>query len=356
MDKEAVKRLKQKLERLKSLDKNLTVFGAERHSYLLRPHLDEATIVAFEHKNEITLPQEYRTFLLELGNGGAGPAYGVFPLNAFETEADFSEEQCIPAFLTKAFPYHELHPYPEEGDMALDALDDEDYALQVQGSLPLAHLGCGMMVRLVLSGENHGELWLDDRSSDYGIYLLDKQGFAHWYESWLDKELQAFEVYEETRDFIPCEVVRVKGHGRARYASLKNLRLSQTFRLIIWHFYYIDDREFLPTDGRMTAPKQPRKRATIDIGLFASDSIHPFSMEAAVDEACFFSSHETDQRFEAVGVIKKAFIGKHGQQLYQVGLPSVETSMVVECTKETTSYQSGERVRLSGRLDLEFRE
>lgn len=87
----------------------------------------------------------------------------------------------------------------------------EDDGELLHGSLPIAHLGCGMFVHLVISGEARAELWLDDRISDNGVYPLDKEGFHHWYESWLDGSIAEFELYEQTRDFFLVKSCQLMG-------------------------------------------------------------------------------------------------------------------------------------------------
>src|SRR5208283_4634322 len=74
------RRIKEKLDRLALLDPKYEVFGAYGHRYELFPRLTEKAVSAFEKKWRITLPAGYRQFLIELGNGGAGPSYGVFKL------------------------------------------------------------------------------------------------------------------------------------------------------------------------------------------------------------------------------------------------------------------------------------
>jgi len=50
----------------------------EAHGFNLNPPLSEKVIVQFELDHGISLPQDYRNFLASIGNGGAGPFYGVF--------------------------------------------------------------------------------------------------------------------------------------------------------------------------------------------------------------------------------------------------------------------------------------
>src|SRR4051812_22972723 len=50
------------------------------HHYRVNPVMDESAVGAFEQRHNIRLPEDYRAFLLHIGNGGAGPYCGVLPL------------------------------------------------------------------------------------------------------------------------------------------------------------------------------------------------------------------------------------------------------------------------------------
>jgi hypothetical protein len=53
---------------------------AQQHRYLLNPPLSEEEVARFEDEHRIALPSDFRAFVTRLGNGGAGPGYGVFKL------------------------------------------------------------------------------------------------------------------------------------------------------------------------------------------------------------------------------------------------------------------------------------
>lgn len=44
-------------------------FGARTHRYALAPQLPETEVRAFEESHGIALPVEYRSFVVEVGNG-----------------------------------------------------------------------------------------------------------------------------------------------------------------------------------------------------------------------------------------------------------------------------------------------
>jgi hypothetical protein len=65
-----------------------------------------------------------------------------------------------------------------------------------QGLLRLSNFGCGIFANLIVNGPEYGHIWIDDRSSEAGIYpfsktddFSDRVGFLDWYELWLDQSL-----------------------------------------------------------------------------------------------------------------------------------------------------------------------
>ncbi len=85
--KEQVERIKLKLEAAKAVDIDFKVFGAKYHQYFIGEPLSSKLIDDFESKYRVFLPECYKLFLTEIGNGGcsdrdsaAGPFYGIYPL------------------------------------------------------------------------------------------------------------------------------------------------------------------------------------------------------------------------------------------------------------------------------------
>ncbi|MCC5615948.1 SMI1/KNR4 family protein [Nostoc sp. CHAB 5836] len=101
-----VLQLKKKLTQLALLDATFEVFGSESHQYQFKRCLSNKDIQVFESRYNIRLPSEYRNFLLEIGNGGAGPGYGLSGLSGIEDEDVIPEKLCQENYeiLSKPFP------------------------------------------------------------------------------------------------------------------------------------------------------------------------------------------------------------------------------------------------------------
>jgi hypothetical protein len=186
------------------------IFGSDGHHFNLNAPLVEAEVRAFERLHAIRLPLDYRRFLIELGNGGAGPFYGVHPLGAFdgahgELEAwgDFVGSLARPFALRE--PWNDLAGRPDD---ALSDRDEKEYERRLDaferrywhpsvmdGAFPICHKGCALRIWLVVSGDEAGMVWCDDRA-DYGGVApqLTHDGrratFGAWYIEWLEDALR----------------------------------------------------------------------------------------------------------------------------------------------------------------------
>ncbi len=200
---------------LKRTDRQFKNFGAIAHQYELHQPLSESALVEFESKHEVALPEDYRYFIARIGNGGAGPYYGLFPLGYQDSLRSYCtwDEGDLVGNLSAEFPHeHKWNlpdsfwdsmpdPGPEVSEEDEDRMMEEwDQKLEahywnptiMNGAIPICHLGCAMRHWLVIHGSQRGFVWVDDRADDNGISPLrdgndQPMTFADWYMSWLRK-------------------------------------------------------------------------------------------------------------------------------------------------------------------------
>jgi hypothetical protein len=191
-----------------------SVFGARGDRRRLHDPLTPAELAELEAQIKVRLPEEYRGFLLEVGAGGAGPAYGVFPVVRKDARWQWVgqdvhlsdlEKLPLPFAHVEAFnPFARLPDRPEEDDYdsdeefeAAEAEYEELFeevaydATPTYGLLYLCHHGCGFRDALVVTGPARGHMWTDRTPDLLGFEPLgDADGapltFGAWYLQWLD--------------------------------------------------------------------------------------------------------------------------------------------------------------------------
>jgi len=172
--------LKELLPRMRTADPTFRVHGSERHKYQLGPTLTERELQAFEQRHQVALPDDYRFFLKEIGNGGpqrssapalainagAGPYCGIQPL----------EEAVLDCDLSKPFPLTQsTEGQPVEG------WDRWGYEEAYPGVLEICYQGSANFSYLVIHGPTYGRIW-DLQWHFYPTGLT----FEAWYCGWID--------------------------------------------------------------------------------------------------------------------------------------------------------------------------
>jgi len=159
-------------ERIEAIATRLAALGPRR-----APRSEEA-LASFEARHRVALPAEYRAFLLAFGDVTLVTEQGIAPL----------ARAASPERLSRDFPFRETWLYSP------DAPEPEDPLL---GCLELADEGCGIRSLLVVSGPEHGHVWIDSRADDYGIYPLPgpsggRASFLDWLEKWTSQQEKLF--------------------------------------------------------------------------------------------------------------------------------------------------------------------
>ncbi|ARF59072.1 SMI1/KNR4 family protein [Streptomyces gilvosporeus] len=174
-------------------------FGADRHRYRLGPPLAAADVDAFEARYGIPLPRDYRDFLTQVGGSGAGPDYGLFPLEGpcygspDEEEDDDYGWAADDEKAQDRRPGVLATPFPLTTAWRAGPGEPYDQAALVTGSLAIAERGCGEFVRIVVTGQDVtgrdvGRIWFADQ---VWFAMTPGPSFREWYLSWLESDAPA---------------------------------------------------------------------------------------------------------------------------------------------------------------------
>jgi hypothetical protein len=143
----------------------------------MKPVALESELLRFEAEHHIQLPPDYRDFLRHIGNGGAGPYYGILPLRQWQ-EAFSDEDQLAldaPNPLTPG-----LKPKSD-----WEELCGCQYSDCYQGAITICHQGCTYYALLIITGTQRGRVCNIDVSGQVPVFAQHPD-FLSWYEGWLD--------------------------------------------------------------------------------------------------------------------------------------------------------------------------
>ena len=135
---------------LAAADPALRRFGAAQHRYALAPPLNAEALDALEGRLGAALPDDLCVLATELAAGGAGPGYGIVPL-----------------------------------DRGAGYVVAAPAGVPWRRGLPLAHLGCGYTAVVALDGEARGEVWIDARA--IGVVRPIHATATAMYLDWIDR-------------------------------------------------------------------------------------------------------------------------------------------------------------------------
>jgi len=181
-----IEELKFWVAKAKEADPEYKIFGSKKHKYTFNDPISLNEVREFEKEHEIKLPENYVRVLTEIGNGGAGPYYGLYPLKEiinYQSGSLFtkigSEETLIDDTLT-----------PEKWCKMIEKLetleDDEEYDELFQklfsNSVVVGTQGCTFDSLLMCAGSEYNRIINID-------WNLDKDRLPHFshmtFEEWI---------------------------------------------------------------------------------------------------------------------------------------------------------------------------
>lgn len=208
-----------KINLLADRDTKLLVFGASVHRYILNDPISIDKLKEIERKFNCKFPADYKQFLTALGNGGAGPYYGLFPVEMHDDSHDMCrwENGFLIGSLSDQFQHASNWNLPdsfwenEPDPDSCESVEEEDALWEewgkqlelnywaphiMNGAIPICHQGCAIRTWLVVTGPMSGTVWDDYRCENEGIVPLLKEdgsnmSFSDWYINWLNNSLAA---------------------------------------------------------------------------------------------------------------------------------------------------------------------
>ncbi len=150
-------------------------FRVASHSFAFAPPASPGEIRGFEALHGVTIPAELRMFHCLLGDGGAGPYYGISPVRQWCAVGGALALPCplapgvpLPRWIGHVPGVAQVHPY--------------------DGLLAICSIGCSYECTVVVTGPARGRVcYISEDLLCEAPYFVAEPGFLAWYERWLDE-------------------------------------------------------------------------------------------------------------------------------------------------------------------------
>ena len=161
------------------VDSRHNIFGSEKHKYKFNPVASMERVRSFEEKYNIKLPEAYVSFFTQVGNGGAGPEYGLYSLEHIEQyESEYLlQDDSDEIFIDKNLTLEKWNSTVRKLD---EIDDDETYDSMMRrimkGAVVIGTRGCTYDNLLMCSGSQAGKIvyWDWNMLEDYPPIFSDK--------------------------------------------------------------------------------------------------------------------------------------------------------------------------------------
>lgn len=198
-------------DKLASLQQNAhalnQIWGAAIHRFRANPPIPEQDLAGLQNEHGLELPSDYRSYLSQVGDGGAGPWQGLLPIREAITASSVDCAECLrrpflhgtaridsDGIQRKWFQFRDSTgrgyvPVPLETAMSPDFM---------AGSLVIARgkmkRGAPTLYRLVLNGPERGHVWRDDRDQSGRVgpcesasWRIQDPTFREWMLAWIEQ-------------------------------------------------------------------------------------------------------------------------------------------------------------------------
>ncbi len=178
-------------------DTHRNILGAFQHQYQLNPVVSLKEVQQFEEEYHVELPEEYIFFLTKVGNGGAGPDYGMYSLD--EMKLHNNKNICregVPAFIDKNLTKDAWDIMSIEVDTDENLMNDMREGLLIIGTQREVSDNV-----LMCKGSEQGKIVYFNWAFEFEVFpYFTGMGFLEWYETYFreiiaDHDVGAYGYY-----------------------------------------------------------------------------------------------------------------------------------------------------------------
>jgi hypothetical protein len=161
--------------------------------------LSNVEISKIENKISTALPEDFRAFLENIGEGGSGPWCKLANHNnILASDMDYPDNgQLLPSNPFPLASAEFLEFDDQMSEEAYVAAEDQFWGNKEDGLIRVGNFGCAIFINLIVSGPERGSLWVRDPNI-HGVFPITLKNkpdsrvrVLDWFENWLDYQINA---------------------------------------------------------------------------------------------------------------------------------------------------------------------
>lgn len=196
--------IKKILQKATLLDSKYELFGSQKHRYVLNPPIDASYVRTVEVKYGFTLPEDYFQFITEIGDGGAGSDYGIYPFTNFMRMGSNKDAEIYlekykygvgKIFTPRPMASKEVRNYgfskeafernPQQFFVFEKyCVEDDENIASMDGYFVIGTHGCQWDFGVITAGDRRGQVFDTDNE---GGYCFLTNNFQEFYQQWLEE-------------------------------------------------------------------------------------------------------------------------------------------------------------------------
>ncbi|GED59990.1 SMI1/KNR4 family protein [Brevibacillus formosus] len=324
--------------------------------YVLNERLTLEQIEQFEASAHIVLPQDYKDFLLHIGNGGKHAKQ--FPLSLSHAKESLEESlrqtvgleyMSLPFSLEKCNSCFDDDFDDSEDDTEDDTIIDEAYDHMIiealHGTITLHNDGCGYFIVMIVSGELSGKLYYIDTASGQGTRFVS-DSFAEYYLKWLNQQVARRSAYLEHNDKFDCVITDVKLGGNVRDLHVRKLNNDFLFQ-----FEYFCPGDFIHAGGYS---EHTKVNDHIVVSLYMEHLSYSVLVVTQVDKRTEPSVTHVGERslHEVIGRVNRLFTHDIGGNCFPLYVEGLDQEILIKGVKDLV-VSVGDVYKIRGRLSGE---
>jgi hypothetical protein len=161
----------------------------------VNPPISGSEVAKFESDFGVSIPEDYREFLINVANGGSEPCR-LLPLSEWDASYDIEgPDPCVVSERCIVTPNCRDRWLEMSGGPDREIHRDNSGWDPMFGTIAIAEIGCGLFYSMIMTGLYQGRIFAWGPNARHPPHVCPEPSFSGWFENCLDAILAGRPVH-----------------------------------------------------------------------------------------------------------------------------------------------------------------